>query len=528
MAEVTVVLTLYNKEKFVNSAIESVFRQTYKNWHLLIIDDASTDRSAEIVRSYLPHKKITFLQLRRNLRQARVLNYALTKVKTPYLIQLDADDWFEESTLQTMVHQAKQRPDAGLIYANHYAYYYDEQDQFVKREEVRLEPYQDEYDLMKKINMAMVPRFFWTAKLKHVGGWLAQNEGDMIVDDVQIAFRLARQYPLIWMDQFLYHRRKYAANMQKFEQTKPMRVKYRYDLYNQLLREWGEEYVANWQDINGNKYLVSIEKNPSYKFKPDLRYTIVIPNYNHAPTVIQAIRSALDQRLQPEKVLIIDDQSTDQSESVIRDQVKSNKIQFYQMKKNSGISTVLNTALKQIQTPYFIQLDSDDWLDPNAARKLVQGLAAQPNAGISYANHYLWRENDSGELVKKQEVIQPTFANKYDWLLKLGYMVNPRCYRTSAVRAVGGWIIDDPWKGRYYEDARMVLRLVARFGWVHVPEFLHNVRHDVNRSSAKIKYYNHLRKTFYEKLLQEWGNEYKPIWETAPTGRIVLKELNRL
>ena len=49
---VSIIVPIYNAEKYLDSCIQSVLRQTYTNWELIIIDDASTDRSQDIINSY--------------------------------------------------------------------------------------------------------------------------------------------------------------------------------------------------------------------------------------------------------------------------------------------------------------------------------------------------------------------------------------------------------------------------------------------------------------------------------------------
>ncbi|MNP01339.1 hypothetical protein D3C76_931500 [compost metagenome] len=164
-------------------------------------------------------------------------------------------------------------------------------------------------------------------------------------------------------------------------------------------------------------------------------------------------------------------------------------------------------------------------MEENTAEKLVKAMHNEPTAAFAFGDHRLWEMNLQGELTLVDEVHQPSFKNKYDFLLKLGYMLNPRCYRTECVRRVNGWITSDSWDGRYYEDARMIIRLAALYSWVHIPELLHNVRINRQKSNDKIQYYNPLRKSFYEEMLIQWGNLYEPVWKTASTGRVVLKEL---
>jgi glycosyltransferase involved in cell wall biosynthesis len=56
---ISVLMTVYNTEKYLNNAIKSVLKQTYKNFELIIVDDKSTDNSRKIIRKY-KNKKILF------------------------------------------------------------------------------------------------------------------------------------------------------------------------------------------------------------------------------------------------------------------------------------------------------------------------------------------------------------------------------------------------------------------------------------------------------------------------------------
>lgn len=258
-----------------------------------------------------------------------------------------------------------------------------------------------------------------------------------------------------------------------------------------------------------------------------MKYTIVIPVFNKEETLYRAIKSALNQSLSPSKIIIVDDASTDQSLFQLEPFLNDQRMAIVPLKQNLGISQVLNIALKYIDTPYFLQVDGDDWLEPHAAEQLVRALERNTNAAFAYGNHQLWEYDNHYKLIPFQKIIQPHFNNKYDFLLKLGYMLNPRCYRTKCVQAIGGWETDDPWKGRYYEDGRMIIRLAEKYEWIHITDILHNVLINREKSTKKIPMYNHLRKSFYEKMLKRWGNKYLPVWKTSSTGRIVSTGFNR-
>jgi glycosyltransferase involved in cell wall biosynthesis len=66
MKKILVIMPLYNQERYVREAIESVIQQTYKNWELVIIDDCSTDISVEIVNEYTYLPNVTLLQNSKN------------------------------------------------------------------------------------------------------------------------------------------------------------------------------------------------------------------------------------------------------------------------------------------------------------------------------------------------------------------------------------------------------------------------------------------------------------------------------
>lgn len=254
MAAITVVISLYNKEKDIGTAIRSVLAQTYTDWRLLIIDDASTDQSKERVQPFLTDSRIELVSLARNLGQTHLLNYALTRTATPYFVQLDADDWLTADALSFLMDCAGQYPQAALLYADHVVYW-EEEGRLYENDRIVLEQYRNRYDLLVKLNHALVPRCYRTDCVRNIGGWMVQTEGDMLAEDVQMILRLASKYEWRWINRFLYCRTRDERNRQRFIQTQTVRNHYRRDLYNQILREWGDEYRAEWREIRGLYYL---------------------------------------------------------------------------------------------------------------------------------------------------------------------------------------------------------------------------------------------------------------------------------
>lgn len=265
LSKVTVVIPLYNKEKYIKQALHSVITQTFTDWEILIINDASTDHSLKEVGPYVDGKKIKCISLSQNLGLTHVLNYALTKVKTPYFVHLDADDWLEPTSLEKQVSAMEKHPHAALVYGDHIVYLENDEGKVEKIEKITHESYHDRYDFLTKLNHTLTPRFYRTQCVRHIGGWLIQSAGDLYIEDVQILLRLAGKFELIWINEFLYHRRKYKQNIEEFQKNRPLRWNYRYHFYNQMLYEWGNEKEAIWIRRDPAIYLNKLIDNPNPK-----------------------------------------------------------------------------------------------------------------------------------------------------------------------------------------------------------------------------------------------------------------------
>lgn len=88
---VSVIMGVHNGMPYLKEAVESILKQTYKNFELIIVEDASTDKTWEYLNK-LRGKKIKLLRNKKNLGLARSLNKALSFAKGEYIARMDADD----------------------------------------------------------------------------------------------------------------------------------------------------------------------------------------------------------------------------------------------------------------------------------------------------------------------------------------------------------------------------------------------------------------------------------------------------
>lgn len=121
MAEdlISIVLPIYNGEKYMRESIESVIMQSYKNWELIIVNDCSTDNTAEIANEYVQKdSRIKYYKNEKNMRLPKTLNRGFSLAKGDYLTWTSDDNLFKENALEKMI-LALKRDNADFVYASY-------------------------------------------------------------------------------------------------------------------------------------------------------------------------------------------------------------------------------------------------------------------------------------------------------------------------------------------------------------------------------------------------------------------------
>ena len=109
-ALISIVLPIYNGEKYMRQSIDSVIAQTYQNWELLIVDDGSTDNTAVIAREYeAQDSRIHYHKNPQNMRLPRTLNRGFSLAKGNYLTWTSDDNYYYPTALETMICALEQK-----------------------------------------------------------------------------------------------------------------------------------------------------------------------------------------------------------------------------------------------------------------------------------------------------------------------------------------------------------------------------------------------------------------------------------
>ena len=119
---VSVLMTAFNRERYIGPAIESVLAQTFTDFELIVVDDCSTDDTVEVARSYLSDPRVRLVQNERNLGDYPNRNHAATLAVGEYLKYHDSDDLMYPHCLSVLVGALAAEPSAAFALSGHRAW----------------------------------------------------------------------------------------------------------------------------------------------------------------------------------------------------------------------------------------------------------------------------------------------------------------------------------------------------------------------------------------------------------------------
>ena len=102
------IVPVYNAEKYLKKCVESILNQTFQDFEVIFIDDASTDKSLDILNSYAYDKRIKIIT-KANEGVSLARNCGLELARGEYLMFVDADDWIDKNTSEVMVDVIKKK-----------------------------------------------------------------------------------------------------------------------------------------------------------------------------------------------------------------------------------------------------------------------------------------------------------------------------------------------------------------------------------------------------------------------------------
>ena len=105
----SVVMPVYNAEKFIETTLKSVLNQTVKDIEIICVDDCSKDKSVEIIKEYQKHdSRIVLLQNEKNSKVSQTRNNGINVAKSDWIALIDSDDAWEPNFLEKVMQRQKE------------------------------------------------------------------------------------------------------------------------------------------------------------------------------------------------------------------------------------------------------------------------------------------------------------------------------------------------------------------------------------------------------------------------------------
>jgi len=114
--EISVILPVYNRAKYLNRCVDSLLNQTFGNWELIAIDDGSEDNSYEILENYQKSNNNIKIFRQQNMKLPLSRNRGIKESSGRYITFLDSDDEYEKDHLQLRVEYMNGHPEVDLIH----------------------------------------------------------------------------------------------------------------------------------------------------------------------------------------------------------------------------------------------------------------------------------------------------------------------------------------------------------------------------------------------------------------------------
>ena len=216
---VTVICIAYNHEKWIEETLESVRSQEYYAKELIIVDNGSTDHTAERIKSWIDNSSgmlsvqaIFYTEMQP---YCRVFNQILAKVNSQYLVDLSGDDVLYPDHLKSSILELKRAPYAAFVFSDAYILdqkgevntFYNRNTAGELREEIELS---NIYETLIHKNLICSPTVvFKTSILRKEGGY----DESLYYEDFDIQVRLARNHPVVFSDHIGVLKRKHGKSM---------------------------------------------------------------------------------------------------------------------------------------------------------------------------------------------------------------------------------------------------------------------------------------------------------------------------
>ncbi len=355
--EITVVMPVYNAERYIDKAIKSVLAQTYQDFEFIIIDDASTDNTSEILKRF-DDPRIRTIKNPNNLGLTKSLNKAIREAKGTYIARMDADDISIPHRLETQLNFLKKNTDHALVGSSYYQI--DDTGRIISLVRVLSDDNEIRAGLKKQNWFGHGSIMMLKSAFLQCGGY---DESFKYAQDYDLWLRISEKYKVANIGEPLYQWRSTAGNISN---ARIQEQKYFASLAVKKAEERKKARIIDKTD----KPLVSV----------------IVPTYNRPDMLREALTSILNQSYQNYEIIVVNDGGIN-IESIIHQLNSKGNITYVKHNINKGLAASRNSGISLAKGKYIAYLDDDDVFYPDHLETLVN-LLEETDYKVAYTDAY--------------------------------------------------------------------------------------------------------------------------------------------
>ncbi len=437
---VSVIIPIYNTEKYIEECLDSVCDQTLKNIEIICIDDGSSDNSVKIIEERKKIDSRILLVKQKNMGPAVARNRGIYLARGKYIAFMDSDDFYPSNMTLENMYQAARKHNVNICggslkhvkNGDIISDYMEDGYTFKKDGIINYKDYQFDYGFSRFIydrkliisNFIYFPEYkrgedpcFFVKAMVLCGKFYALKQTTYI-------YRILHKQ-VKWTEQIVYD------ILQSYKECLDLALNNNLNLlYKKILERLSSQACINRNVLFLNSYKVlDIIKNISaYPDVPDFykkfgkkesnsdyKISVIIPVYNTEKYLRECLDSAISQTLKDIEIICINDGSTDNSLQILQEYAKKDDRVKVINQSNQGLSCSRNNALKIAKGQYILFVDSDDLIIKNTCENLYSkaiknNLDMLQFSGLNFNNlsnektnnilwNFTWKNNLRGKLI---------------------------------------------------------------------------------------------------------------------------------
>lgn len=489
-ALVSVVIPCYNQGKFLREAIQSVRAQSYPHLEIIVVDDGSTDETAEVCKN---EKDLTYVYAHRvGVSAAR--NIGAAHAQGDFVIFLDADDYLYANAVELHLYYFNYAPESVFVAGS-----FDRVDannkllEFVKPLEMPGDLY---LSLLQGNFIGIQSNVMYR---KDVFFSFHFNTQLRPCEDYDLHLNITRHLPGFCYPEKIAAYRIHESNVSHQKtlmletalQVLESQKKHNLNAEQLKALETGKD---NWKKYYSEADNMLPERTPQSPpqiapLDPDTErplWSVMIPAYNCSPYLEETILSVLEQDQGPEamQIEVIDDGSTDADVAAIVSRVGKGRVGYFRQNRNVGSLRNFETCINRAKGHRLHILHGDDKILPGFYDEISVLFEQHPDAGAAFTDYYYM--NEESRRMWAENPITDTPGILKDWLLTIarGQRIQPPAIvvKRSVYEHLGSFF------GVHYgEDWEMWIRIAAHYPFAHSPKHLAHYRcHTQNITSRSL------------------------------------------